>query len=54
MCACTNRVIVVREEHGFRALPWVLVPEVEEATGGWRKLHNMKLRVLYYSQNIIR
>jgi hypothetical protein len=28
--------------------------EIDEGTGGWRKLHNMELRNLYPSPNIIR
>jgi hypothetical protein len=49
----------LREEHRLRVfenrvLRRIFGPKRDEVTGGWRKLHNEKLRNLYSSQNIIR
>jgi hypothetical protein len=32
----------------------IFLPETDEVTGGWRKLHNEELHDLYSSQSIIR
>jgi hypothetical protein len=37
-----------------RVLRKVFVPEREEVTGGWRKLHSEELHDLYYLPDIIR
>jgi hypothetical protein len=37
-----------------RLLKRIFGPKRDEVTGGWRKLHNEKLRNLYSSPNIIR
>jgi hypothetical protein len=37
-----------------RVLRRIFGPKEEEATGGWRRLHNEKLRNLYASSNKIR
>jgi hypothetical protein len=36
-----------------RLLRRISGPKKEEAAGGWRRLHNMKLRHLYASPNVI-
>jgi hypothetical protein len=48
-----------RKEHRLRAygkreLRGIFGPKGDEVTGGWRKLHNVKLHNLYCSQNVIR
>jgi hypothetical protein len=37
-----------------RVLRRIFGPKVDEVTGEWRKLHNVELRILYSSLNIIR
>jgi hypothetical protein len=37
-----------------RTLRRIFVPKRDEVTGGWRRLHNEELRVLYSSPSIIR
>jgi hypothetical protein len=49
----------LREEHKLRVfenrvLRRIFGPKMEEAMGGWRKLHNEELHDLYSLQNIIR
>jgi hypothetical protein len=49
----------LREEHGLRVfengvLRRIFGPKRDEVTGGWRRLHNEKLRDLYSSPSIIR
>jgi hypothetical protein len=49
----------IREEHRLRvfenrALRRIFGPKRDEVTGGWRKLHNEKLRYLYFSSSIIK
>jgi hypothetical protein len=48
----------MREEHRPRACENVVQrrmfgPKKVEATGGWRKIHNEKLHILYSSPNIV-
>jgi hypothetical protein len=50
---------VAREKHRLRVfenrvLRKIFGPKSNEVTGGWRKLHNEKLRDLDYSSSIIR
>jgi hypothetical protein len=37
----------------YRVLKGIFGPKRDEVTGGWRKLNNEELRVLYSSTNII-
>jgi hypothetical protein len=37
-----------------RVLRRIFGPKMDEVTGGWRKLHNQKLRGLYSSPSIVR
>jgi hypothetical protein len=37
-----------------RLLWRILRPKRDEVTGGWRKLHNEELHVLYFSPSIVR
>jgi hypothetical protein len=37
-----------------RVLRRIFGPKRDEVTGGWRKLHNEELHILYSSPNIIR
>jgi len=53
------RSLMQRDECRFRVsenrvLRRIFGPKEEEATGGWRRLHNEKLRNLYASSNKIR
>jgi hypothetical protein len=50
--------VTIREEHRLRVfenrvLRRIFGPKRDEETGGWRKLHNVKLHNLYSSPNII-
>jgi hypothetical protein len=54
-----TRSLTLREEHRLRVfenkvLRRIFEPKRDEVTGGWRKLHNEELRVLYSSPSIIR
>jgi hypothetical protein len=56
---CETLCLALREEHRLRVfensvLRRIFVPERDEATGGWRKLHNKELHDLYSSPGIIR
>jgi hypothetical protein len=51
--------ITLREEHRLkvfvnRALRSIFGPNRKEVGGGWRRLHNEELHILYSSRNIIR
>jgi hypothetical protein len=55
---CETWSLTLREEHGLRVfenkvLRRIFGPKRDEETGGWRKLHNEELRVLYSSPGII-
>jgi hypothetical protein len=55
---CETRPLTLREEHRLRVfenrvLRRIFGPKKDEVTGGWRKLHNEKLRDLYSSPRII-
>jgi hypothetical protein len=45
-----NRLIVCEN----RVLRRIFVPERDEVTRGWRRLHDKELHALYSSRNIIR
>jgi hypothetical protein len=58
MYGCETWSQTLREEHRLRvfenrALKRIFGRERDEVTGGWRKLHNEKLRNLYSSPSII-
>jgi hypothetical protein len=51
--------LTLREEHSLRVfenkvLKRIFVPKRDEATGGWRRLHNEELHDLFSSPRIIR
>jgi hypothetical protein len=51
--------LTLREEHRlrvfeYRVLRRIFGPKRGEVTGGWRKLHNEELHILYSSPSIIR
>jgi hypothetical protein len=51
--------VTLREEHRLRVfenrvLRRIFGPKRDEATGGWRKLHNEEFNNLYSSPSIIR
>jgi hypothetical protein len=51
--------LTLREEHRLRVfknrvLRRIFGPKRDEVTGGWRKLHNEELHVLYSSPSIVR
>jgi hypothetical protein len=55
---CETWSLTLREEHRLRVFEnkvlRIFGPKRDEVTGGWRKLHNEKLRDLYSSPSIIR
>jgi hypothetical protein len=56
---CETWSLMLREEHRLRVfenrvLRRIFGPKRDEVTGGWKKLHNEELKVLYSSPNIIR
>jgi hypothetical protein len=56
---CENLSLTLREEHRLRVLENRVLGRIfgrkgDEATGGWRKLHNEELHGLYSSLSIIR
>jgi hypothetical protein len=56
---CETWSLTLREAHRLRVfenkvLRRIFRPKRDEATGGWRKLHNEELRDLYSSPSIIR
>jgi hypothetical protein len=56
---CETWFLSLREEHGLRVLEdrvlrRIFGPKRDEATGGWRKLHNEELHNLYSLPSIIR
>jgi hypothetical protein len=56
---CETWSLTLREEHRLRVfenkvLKRIFGPKRDEATGGWRKVHNEELRDLYSSPSIIR
>jgi hypothetical protein len=56
---CETWSLKLREEHGLRVFEnWVLWrifgPKRDDATGGWRRLHNEGLSSLYCLSDIIR
>jgi hypothetical protein len=51
--------LILREEHRLRVfenrvLRRIFGPKKDEVTGGWRKLHNEELHIMYSSLSIIR
>jgi hypothetical protein len=59
LCECETLSLTLREEHrlkvfGNRMLRRIFGPRRDEVTGGWRKLHNGELSVLYPSSRIIK
>jgi hypothetical protein len=56
---CETLFVTLREEHRLRVfenrvLRRIFGPKRDEATGGWRKLHNEELHGLYSSPSIVR
>jgi hypothetical protein len=56
---CETLSLTLREEHRLRVfenrvLRRIFGPKRDEATGGWRKLHNEELHSLYSSPSIVR
>jgi hypothetical protein len=56
---CETWSLTLREEHRLRVfenrmLRRIFGPKRDEVTGGWRKLHNEELHILYSSPSIIR
>jgi hypothetical protein len=55
---CETWSLTFREEHRLSVFEnrvlRILGPKRDQETGGWRKLHNEKLHILYYSPSIIR
>jgi hypothetical protein len=56
---CETWSLTLREEHRLkvfenRVLRRIFGLKRDEVTGGWRRLHNEELRVLYSSPSIIR
>jgi hypothetical protein len=56
---CETWFLTVREEHKLRVfenrvLRRTFGPKKDGVTGGWRKLHNEELHILYSSPSIIR
>jgi hypothetical protein len=56
---CEILSLTLREEHRLRVfesrvLRRIFRPKRDEVTGGWRKLHNEELHVLYSSPSIVR
>jgi hypothetical protein len=59
MYRCETWSLTLREEHKLRVfenrvLKKIFGPNRDEATGGWRKLHNEELHNLYSSPSKIR
>jgi hypothetical protein len=56
---CEAWHLTLREKYGLRVFETMMLrrifgPKRDEATGGWRKLHNEELHNLYSSPSIIR
>jgi hypothetical protein len=56
---CETWSLTFKEEHRLRVfenrvLRRIFGPKRDEVTGGWRKLHNEELHILYSSPSIIR
>jgi hypothetical protein len=56
---CETLSLTLREKHRLRVfenrvLRRIFGPKRDEVTGGWRKLHNEELHVLYSSPSIFR
>jgi hypothetical protein len=56
---CETLSLTLREEHRLRVFEnrvrrRIFGPKRDEVTGGWRKLHNEELHVLYSSPSIVR
>jgi hypothetical protein len=59
MYGCETWSLTLREEHRLRVfenmvLRRIFGPKIDEATGGWRKLHKEELHNLYSLPSIIR
>jgi hypothetical protein len=59
LCGCETWSLTPREEHRLRVfenreLRRIFGPKREEGAGGWRRLCNEKLHILYASPNTIR
>ena len=59
MCGCEPWSLTWREERRLRVfenrvLRTIFVPERDEVTGEWRKLHNEELDDMYSSPDIVR
>jgi hypothetical protein len=46
--------LTLTEEHRLRVLRIIFGPKKEEATGDWRRLHNVELHNVYASPNVVR
>jgi hypothetical protein len=56
---CETLSLTLREKHRLRVFEnrvrrRIFGPKKDEATGGWRKLHNEELHGLYSSPSIVR
>jgi hypothetical protein len=56
---CETWSLTLREEHRLRVfenrvLRRIFGPKRDEVIGGWRKVHNGELHILYFSPSIIR
>jgi hypothetical protein len=59
LCGFESLSPTLREEEGLRVfenrvLRRIFGPRRDELTGGWRKLHNEKLHILYFSPSIVK
>jgi hypothetical protein len=52
LCLCKPWSLTLREENRLKVLKRIFGPKRGEVRGGWRKLHNEKLRNFYSSPNI--
>jgi hypothetical protein len=58
LCGCETWLLRLREEHRLRVFENAVLRGIfglkrDEATGGWRKLHNEELNDLYSSASIV-
>jgi hypothetical protein len=49
LCGCETWSPTLREEHRLRGIFWLKGDRRTGVTGGWRKLHNEELHILYCS-----